>query len=231
MGAFEEFETKMVSIEKEIKDHYSGNLITDERYKIYYETNERKIIIDGIVNNKEFYNSNNRTMWILKEARDEVDNKSGGYNLVNDLNNRRADGKNRDSWQTFDKIIYTTYAIENKLNNFNEIKMHASNPAIASFLRKIAYINLQKLSATSKSDNNTIRNHMLHHKEILRKQILSISPKIIINASKQNIKELLNETDLKDIVLINCNHPSYYFEKSEKFTNKILGELKNLNKP
>lgn len=225
---FDEFKLNIEILELEIKKHYSGIHINDNEIKnSFFETYSRKIIVDGLVNIGEFFNSKFKILWILKEARDIEDNKSEGYDLVKDLNEKRADGKNRTSWQTFDKIIYTTYAIENNLNTFDEIGIHASNPKIASYLRKIAYINIQKLAATKNSKNDAISNQMLQHKDILKKQILTINPKIIINCSKQNVINIFSEAEIENIKIIDSNHPSYWVEKSSKFTNKILDKLKS----
>lgn len=66
---------------------------------------------------------------------------------------------------------------------------------------------------------------MLQHKDILRKQILTFNLSVIINCSKPNIRNLFKEEEIENLKMINSNHPSYWIEKSSKFTNKILEKL------
>lgn len=204
------------SLDKEIREYYKP-----------FETEEpkRKIIRDGIVNIEQYYNSEYKIMWILKEAYDEVANIGGGWSLVENLDTKRATGENRTSWQTFDKIIYTTYCILNNFINYDEIKPELDIKKLSIVLRNVAYINIQKLPATKTSNNELIRQALHEHQDILLKQINIINPDIIIDCSMQGISKLSEKLN-QNIRYAQSYHPSYSGRNKRDFVNKIIEQLK-----
>lgn len=210
------------------KDIESLNNEIIEYYKPF-ETDEpkRKIIRDGIVNLEQYLDSNPKIMWILKEAYDEVDKIGGEWSLVKDLDMRRATGENRTSWQTFDKIIYTTYCILNNFIQFEEVPYKADDIRICSVLKNIAYINIQKLPASKTSDDKLIEKALIKHKDILLKQINSINPDIIINCSMQDIRKAFDGKLNANIIYAQSYHPANRRRNTKDFVNKIIAQLKN----
>lgn len=218
------FLEQITKLNNEIKNHYSGIHIADaERKKTYYENENRKLIEDGIVNIEKYFHTKKRILWILKEPYCDGNNQGGGWSLVDNLNNERATGNNRTSFQTFDKIIYASYCIINN-KEYNELYKKISINAISSILREIAYINIQKLPATKISDNNLISKHLNEHFGIIKQQIATIKPDIIINCSKQPIKQIIEEINNKPIYIWS-NHPAYRRCSQNKFVNQILSEF------
>lgn len=211
-----------------LKDIESLNYEIIDYYKPF-ETDEpkRKIIRDGIVNIENYYDSNPKIMWILKEAYDEVDNMGGGWSLVEDLDTRRATGVNRTSWQTFDKIIYTTFCILNEFIQFEEIPYKADDIRLCSVLKNIAYINIQKLPATKTSDDKLIEQALIKHKDILLKQINTINPDIIINCSMQNIRKAFDGKLNENIIYSQSYHPANRRRSTKDFVNKIVAQIKS----
>ncbi len=212
-----EFKEKIKNLECTIAEYYKT-----------FETPDRKIIKDGLVNIDIYYNSKIKILWILKEPYDYfIDGKpfGGGWSLVEDLDKRRATGENRTSWQTFDKIIYTTYCILNNFINYDQIRPELDIKQLSIVLRNIAYINIQKLPATKTSNNDLIRQALQEHQDILLKQINIINPDIIIDCSMQGVSKFSEKLN-PNIRYAQSYHPSYSGRNKRDFVNKIIEQLK-----
>jgi hypothetical protein len=216
----EDFKIKIFSLEKEIVEHYNQK-----------NENNRKLINDGIVSLEEYYYSTIKIMWILKEPRDGKNSSGGGWSLVENLRNERSKGKKKDSSQTFLPIIYTSYALLNKVKNYNELDKKKAYSEYCKSLKNIAYINIQKLPAKSNSNNKEIETAYDIDKIIILKQISEIYPDIIIcTAGTKIYKNLCEDLDselLNKTKIFNCYHPSQRKITREIYINSILKNYYN----
>lgn len=215
LNNFVEFKNEIDSLEQEI-------------FEFYNSKNEikRKLISDGIVNIEEYYNSNIKIMWILKEPRDGKNSTGGGWSIVENLKDVRSKGLNKDSPQTFLPIIYTTFALLNDIKNYSQLETKKVYTDYSKCLNNIAYINIQKLPANSNSKNKEVEKAYEVDKEIILKQIQAINPDVIISCVGNNIfmnlKKDLNIEFVNKKKFINSYHPAQISIKRTEYVNRIL---------
>ena len=83
MENFNEFEQKVITLDKIIKKHYKTTIDVDG--------DKCNIISDGIVNPKEYYESEIKILWILKEPYDKDNEGAGGWPITDLLNDKDND--------------------------------------------------------------------------------------------------------------------------------------------
>lgn len=216
--SLEKFKQEISDLEIYLDDYYSQ-----------YKTNERFYIKDGIVNIDEYYNSNIKIMWILKEPYDQKDSKGGGWSIVENLKEERSKGLKKDSSSTFHPIIYTTYALLNNINNFNQLDKRKINSEYIKYLNNIAYINIQKFPATARSNDTIILKAYKRDFNAILKQIEIIKPNVIIIGAGSNVYHQLKEDMNKNktssnICLINAYHPAQTTINRNKYIDSIIKE-------
>lgn len=139
-------------------------------------TNGVKPLYDGLTNVSEYYNSDIKILWILKEAYDN--NYNGGWSITEVLFNEypyTTKVKN----QTHRKMAYVSYGILNKCL-YDDIDDIRDNPAIGEVLHEIAYINLNKMPAGTSTDDRSLWDKYETWKDILWSQINTYEPDVII---------------------------------------------------
>lgn len=213
---FSEFQNKIIELDDSIKDYYKK-----------FETPTRKLILDGIVNIEEYYDSPIKILWMLKEPYDKGNGEGGGWSIVEDLDKSRSRGSKKDQSGLWSKIIYTSYGILNQFCDFTKMKQVPTND-VRNVLRQIAYINVQKLPATSKSNNSIIQKAYEQHKSIILSQINAFDPDIIIGGMTthllRNDKMSINKSENKKFV--SAYHPAYWGKRQEDYVNDIVISVK-----
>ncbi|SFM59533.1 hypothetical protein SAMN05421738_10154 [Algoriella xinjiangensis] len=136
-------------------------------------------ILDGIINPQEFYEESNiKILWILKEGNVSIEDYNKPRDLCEELRNGEHK-KNALSIATFRKIIYSSYWLLNNDLNWEDIPF-ANEDECYNILNKIAYININKYPAGSKSYDSKLYKIYEENKIDLLNQIKKIDPEIII---------------------------------------------------
>ena len=165
-------------------------------------------VSDGIVDSAEYEKTTPKILWILKEvnAADQSQHWSVSAWLAKDNWT-----KEYSKWQnTYSKLLKTTWAILNKKwDNIPSVK------ELVYLTRKIAYINVKKTAGKEKSEDTEINRYFAEDKDMILKQIESIDPGIIINASK--VESILNEGALN---VLNRQYTSPFMIGIQKTQNK-----------
>ena len=143
-------------------------------------------IYDGVADFNTYLESKPKIMLIVKEAYDNshLDEEGklipsgGGWSLPEIFKMNAKDGK----WPilTWQRVIYTVYGyLHNK--DYREMDCIKDNPEMGKVLLGLCWINLNKMPGLPKSNNTIVRNnYMIHWKDIIRKQILTYDPDVII---------------------------------------------------
>ena len=179
-------------------------------------------ILDGIINIEKYVKAKYKILWVLKEPHDEWvtvkatgQKRNGGWDLVHDIYDKlTTDGIKR--LLVARRIMEAVYKLlpeaENNLEAF----------------KSIAYINIKKIPGGRFSFQNEIEKAYNDHKELLKEQIETYNPDIIIcgntlpylsmdnyferinrNAFGKNQKSRYCYYALKDRLYINTFHPAY----------------------
>lgn len=145
-----------------------NNLASDEIQPIY----------DGVYDVEKYIASSPRIMWILKEPYDyftpEGKPTGGDWMIYEAFDNIDA-WKNR----TWRPMIYATYGIIHN-SNYREMDDISDNRDMVNVLKQVAYINISKMPAYRKSDDNDVQIKYNIWKPILMEQIVLYNPQIII---------------------------------------------------
>lgn len=136
-------------------------------------------VLDGIICPEKFYQTSSRILWILKDAnvlrpeqmRPDFSDLREGLSEVSVCNQLKGFAK------TYTKIVLASYEILKK----SEKSLPCSCQEILS---RIAVINVKKQAGTKRVTGTEIHAFYKADKELLHKQIETISPDIIINASR-----------------------------------------------
>jgi hypothetical protein len=163
-----EFQNEIKAFDVEIKNYYAA-------FCKKKEIADRALISDGIVNIEEYFNSKIKILWVLKEAYDS-DGKSNGEiqgnwsltEIMGKPNFLDLVGRSRKTWEP---IVYASWGILNDFAKYDDMDYIRDKPEMVSILRKIAFINIQKIAAESTSKNSLIEKSYNQHRNILLKQI------------------------------------------------------------
>lgn len=225
--SLDELKKEVGALDNEIGKHFKK-----------YETPQRLLITDGIVNLCEYYNSPIKIMWILKEPYCDKQNGGGGWSIIKDLNEERALGKKCDSQGTWHPIIYSSHGILNNFMNYEKMPKLSDNLALSIVLRQIAFINIQKLPAATRTNNTTLKRSYETNKEILLQQIKTYRPDIIIGGKTLHLfKQDLHITKNDELkyghfakdrqLFINTFHPAQTTISRGEYVNKIIERVKD----
>lgn len=218
--SLDEFKKEVTALNKTVKKHFTQ-----------FETPSRQLMLDGIVNVTEYYNSPIKIMWILKEPYDNKQNGGGNWSMTDALN-EGALGNGRDA-STWQPIIYSTYGILNNYIKYEKMPKIVDTKNMNLILRQVAFINVQKLPAKTRTSDTEIKKAYQINKEILQLQIATYKPDIIIGGKtlhlfKEDLKITKNEElkfghFLKDKTLfINTFHPAQTKITKNEYVNKII---------
>ncbi len=225
----EQLKEEVKELDIEISKHFKDTSNPSKSH--LKETPNRGLIRDGIVNIDEYYNSQIKIMWVLKEPYDIEGN--GFWSMQEGLNGDRARGEKADSQSTWHPIIYSTYGILNNYTRLEKIPVIGKQKGISGVLRQIAYINVQKLPAKTRTNDTALKIAYDENKGILIKQINTYKPDIIIGGRTLHLfkKDLnINDADLLEAghftkenrIYINTLHPAQTKIKRAEYVNKII---------
>lgn len=136
-------------------------------------------IYDGIGNIEEYEQSTPKFAYILKEPYDEIidgNSQGGGWSLPRDCFMKKT------KWPvtTWQRIIYQVYGFRHKLK-YMEMDFIRNDPQMGEVLRSVAWINLNKMPALTKSSDKVIQEKFKKYwKDIVKKQLHVYSPDVII---------------------------------------------------
>jgi hypothetical protein len=144
----------------------------------FYEKGEEKLkpITDGVINVEKYLNSKYRICWVLKEPYDNI---GGGWSLTERMNDDslcKHDVIGSPSWEP---LALVTYSLLNGFLPYTELLRRDISEMALSF-QNIAYINIGKISADTKSYEYDIANKYKFWKPILHWQLKQYDPQIII---------------------------------------------------
>jgi hypothetical protein len=216
---FSTFQSDLENMDNEVKIHYAKMGIKESGY-----------VKDGVINVEEYYKSPIKILWILKEPY------SGqGNEMLNDLNENRAAGKKTDSQSTWHPLIYISHGILNGFINYDQMPNIAEDKSISEILRKISFINVKKNPGKSRSKNNDIAKAYQENKELLRKQIETLKPDIIIGANTMQyfVNDLKLTEKFKDYhwikdgqLYIKTYHPAQIGITRKEYVDKVIAVAK-----
>lgn len=174
---FQEFKAAVESLDNEIRDYYRR-----------FETEGRRLISDGIINEEQYYNSKIKILWILKEPYDEQNNEGGGWSLTKDILAKddyiQTLAPSKSTWYP---IVYASYGLLSNFTRFDDMGNIPNDQEMVRCIKKIAFINVQKLAACTTTDFSNIVEAYKQHRIILLKQIQVYNPDIIIGGSTMGL--------------------------------------------
>ena len=214
-----------------------------ERYYLSLDTEKRKIISDGIVEKKQYFDSPIKILWILKEPYDLENNGDDTWPLNDFLNNENELQKLGGFKTTWYPIIYTSYAILNGFLKYEDMSFIDDDLDMLNIFKKIAVINVQKFPAKTTTKNSEITAAYKTHSKILLEQIATYNPNIIIGGNTMlNFVEDLGLKDFKyydeydywikaNQLFIHAAHPAFRGndEAKEAYVNDIVRISKNFS--
>lgn len=137
-------------------------------------------ITDGVCDFTKYLASEPSTTWVLKEPWDEIDPVTGapaggGYSIPNDCFPKG------DTWKnpTYQPIIYALYGYRNNLL-FNEMDSISDDRTMAHQLNSIAYINVSKMPALTKSNPAQMKRNYEIWRNVLWAQIDGYASDIVV---------------------------------------------------
>lgn len=182
----DKFRAKISALDQSIRQYY-----------VERENEETKLISDGVVDAEEYFNASPKILWILKEPYDEGDGTGGGWSLTEFINSKDFYSRIGKSKNTWNPIIYIVYSIFNGYIYWEDMDYIKNNINMVAALKKIAFINVQKLAAFSRTPNdNKIAGSYYQSKHLLLSQIKTYDPDIVIGGG--TLKLFLNDLGLTE---------------------------------
>ena len=196
-------------------------------------------ITDGVVDFDLYLASAPKILWILKEPVDEIENgvpSGGGWSLTQHV---LAAGKFGDK-RPFAPIAYIAYSVFNGFKKWAEIKNVSVDPQVKEAVKRIAYININKMPALATSGGTDLGSIYRKNRHLLRKQIDGMQPDVIIAGNILHLfyedfgfnRQDLTETGLSEFcqrngrLYINAYHPSYWVCDEETYVNNLVDIIK-----
>ncbi|GMO34622.1 MAG: hypothetical protein Ta2B_15050 [Termitinemataceae bacterium] len=153
-----------------------------ERFYSDKITKKASPIYDGVADCEKYLKSKYRICWVLKEPYDEGNGKGGGWSLTQDILAQEelypdVIGKSH-TWQP---MVYVTYSLLNGFIPYNGgMDYIRDEPKMAQCLNEIALINVNKMPAETRSNDNDIAEKYEYSKPLLFWQLKQYDPQIII---------------------------------------------------
>lgn len=190
-------------------------------------------VTDGVIDCEKYYNANPRLLWILKEA-----NSDDSWSYINNFKNRdwllRCNGLS-----SIRRVIYTSYGILHSSDKTWSEFLWSYEEESQSALQEIGFINIKKQPGGSTSNNNEIAEAYNNNKELLKLQINTYDPDVIIFGNTMNYVDLDDFAGLAqaekhispinnhfyyvgDKLYIQAYHPSYMKLSDKDFVMDIV---------
>jgi hypothetical protein len=197
-------------------------------------------IVDGIINIEKYLEAKYKILWMLKEPHDEWvtvkktgQRRNGGWNLADGYSRLTMEDINKKERLVARRIMEATYRILPEIQNPLEA------------FKSIACINIKKIPGGRYSVQKEIEQAYNEHKDLLKEQIETYNPDIVIcgntlpylsmdnyfvknnrKAFGTNQKSRYCYYALKDRLYINTYHPAYK-PGDEKFWDKCIENIFN----
>jgi hypothetical protein len=199
-----------------------------------------KPIIDGIVNEKKWRNTNPKILWLLKEAHGP--NSMGTWDERKFLREREKELFQYSKWKsTFASIAKTSWQIL-KDESYDEVIKHDLKRNVINILDNIAVINVSKVFGKSVSNYTSDKKSFSDGKKIFG-QIEKIKPNIVIGGNtlwlmyaNDNffLKEKINKKIMKEgwwfiyskILFIDADHPNQREYSQKEYCESIYNVYK-----
>lgn len=138
-------------------------------------------IYDGVADVNAYLQSSPKIMWILKEPYDSINEKTnepegGGWTMMDDLKKQTNFPLKKSLPRTMQRIIYATVGIATS-DEYDNMAYYYQ-PEMFKYLFQIAYINLSKMPAGTRSGDMTEKYRIW--KDLIFEQIKLYNPEIII---------------------------------------------------
>ena len=139
-------------------------------------------ITDGVVDFELYLASAPKILWILKEPVDEIENgvpRAGGWSMTKHvLAIGEFGGKG-----PFAPIAYAAHSVFNNFKKQAEIAKVSVDPHVKEAVKRIAYINVNKMPALRTSGGTDFASIYRQNRQLLLKQIDGMHPDVIIGGS------------------------------------------------
>jgi hypothetical protein len=133
------------------------------------------VVCDGIINEEHYKAANLKIVWLLREPWF-----AETWSMLRSANSIYSTMGNSPTWHT---MAYVVYSILNSFPTWREMNYLREQPAMAEFLRSIAYINVKKSVGTTASDPNEIYSWFKKGEHIIRHQVTTIKPDVVIGCA------------------------------------------------
>ena len=164
---------QLKALEKEVKDQLYALAEADKSI--------HGPITDGIVDIDCYLSSSPKMLWILKEPYDEPDGKPGGWwSVTSDLIPKLIANHQIGGSPTYRKMAYVTFSVFNNFVPYSGIHRASDDPKVGESLKNIAYINVSKFPGKSSSVSAPIESYYRRNRELLKKQVATINPDVVI---------------------------------------------------
>jgi len=203
--------------------------------------NDSHFVIDGIIDIEKYLNAKYRILWVLKEANSECDT----WSYLKKFKDKEWLYRCGKSVPTLKRMIYTTYGILRDCQ-WSEIP-DANNENSFEPLQEIAIINIKKIPGGSVSDPKTIQSAYYENQELLKLQIETYNPNVVIfgntmqffyksdfdglESAEKQITEYGNHYyDTNEKLYIHTWHPAIRGVADEDYVMDIVNIVKKWNK-
>jgi len=228
---------KLLSREEIIEFEKQQQDLDNQITNLYEQGDDADVLplFDGVVNPVNYFNSNPKILWILKEPHDGTDDKGnpngGGWPYREDLNDNFSKYSKNKTWK---KIAYTSYGILNHCF-YIDIKAKDKNLEVFEVIRDISFINIKKTPGRTESKYREIKKAYAISCKVLHQQINLFNPDVIIGGGILNF--LINDLGLEEFkkeghglkyyikdktLFIDAYHPSSFNLTDEEYANQII---------
>lgn len=138
------------------------------------ESHKGKLFItDGVINKELWANSENKVLFLLKEAYDSK-RIEGSWDLPTLIRREKVSGR------TFKPMAQWVYGIHGLMENKEIIPFQEDGTDVKLALLSSAIINLKKSSGSKKSSSENLARYVEEDWDLISEQIKIIQPKIVI---------------------------------------------------
>ena len=134
-------------------------------------------VTDGVACISDYLEASHQVMWVLKEPWEKEE--SGKYRGGWDIWDAWEDIEKPWKIPTWKRMIYISYGILSG-KTWSEMDDIRDDPKMQEVLNKIAYINISKMPADTKTNYKDLQIHYRNWYDILKEQIHVYAPDIII---------------------------------------------------
>ena len=184
-------------------------------YRAKYKDRTSYLFEDGVVDADNYRG----VLFLLKEAYSK-EQEFGEWNLVSNL-------AEKGPWGLWNRVCEWVHGIEHTTADRIEPFRDFSDEENRNALSHLAVVNVKKINGTSTSNNDDLQKYVEENKEILRREIESVQPKIIVcgntfhylktifsiktNRKCDNWYYWLSIDGLGDILVLDYYHPAVQY--------------------